>query len=227
MRFLDTTSLQIVVVPDSELQFEGNQYAVLSHRWGADEDEVSYEDLVSSSDFSSKKGFAKIQGFCKIARKENCRYAWADTCCINQRNVNELNEAINSMYMWYRNSNICIVYLEDVPRRQFADSEWFDHGWTLQELIAPKFVSFFDQQWSLIGTKTGLLTNIAHKTRIPEDVLSHARKHSTCSVAQRMSWAANRITTRVEDRAYSLLGLFSLHMPMLYGEREGAFVRLQ
>ena len=224
MRFLDTVSLQLVDIPDSEL--EGIQYAVLSHRWGASEDEVSYEDLISSSG-CSRIGMAKVQGFCKIALAANCRYGWADTCCINKGDPNELNEAINSMYMWYKTSKICIVYLEDVPRKEFTDSEWFDRGWTLQELIAPRHVSFFNQQWSLIGTKAGLLADISSKTRIPEDVLSHARKHTTCSVAQRMSWAAKRKTTRVEDRAYSLLGLFNLHMPMIYGEREGAFIRLQ
>ena len=224
MRFLDTVSLQLVSIPDSQLQ--DHQYAVLSHRWGADEDEVAYEDLVSSSQ-CSKKGFAKIQGFCQIALAASCRYGWADTCCINKTNTHELNEAINSMYLWYKASKICVVYLEDVPRKEFTESEWFDRGWTLQELIAPKFVSFYDQQWTLIGTKTGLLASISEKTRIPEDVLNHARKHSTCSVAQRMSWAAKRKTTRVEDRAYSLLGLFNLHMPMIYGEREDAFVRLQ
>jgi hypothetical protein len=97
----------------------------------------------------------------------------------------------------------------------------------LQELIAPKVVSFFDYYWDPIATKTEIISSLSRKTRIPESVLSHAPKPSACSVAQRMSWAAQRITKRVEDRAYSLMGLFNINMPMIYGERENAFLRLQ
>ena len=139
----------------------------------------------------------------------------------------ELSEAINSMYRWYQGSKICIAYLEDVPQKQLTGSEWFDRGWTLQELIAPRAVSFFDQGWNLIGTKTDLVLDLSRKTRIPEVVMNNTIKPSACSVAQRMSWAANRRTTREEDRAYSLMGLFDIYMPMIYGEREKAFLRLQ
>jgi hypothetical protein len=139
----------------------------------------------------------------------------------------KLSEAINSMYLWCSCSKICIVYLEDVPRRSMLDSEWFDRGWTLQELIAPKVVSFFGHHWDPIATKTEIISSLSRKTRIPESVLSHATKPSACSVAQRISWAAQRITKRVEDRAYSLMGLFNINMPMIYGERENAFLRLQ
>ena len=131
------------------------------------------------------------------------------------------------MYQWYQGSEICIAYLEDVPQKQLTDSVWFDRGWTLQELISPKAVTFFDYGWNLIGTKTQLITDLSRKTRIPERILSHTAELSTCSIAQRMSWAANRVTTRVEDRAYSLMGLFDVNMPMIYGEREKAFLRLQ
>jgi Heterokaryon incompatibility protein (HET) len=229
MRFLNTNTLHFEEVADSELHLDKNQYAILSHRWGPDEDEVSYQDMTSSSlaDASQKKGFAKIKGFCDLASSSGCRYGWVDTCCINKGNSSELAEAINSMYLWYSHSKTCVVYLEDVPRRQLTDSEWFDRGWTLQELIAPKTVLFFDHDWKLVGTKTELLAELSRKTRIPEGVLSHTIKPSACSIAQRMSWAAKRMTKRAEDRAYSLLGLFDVNMPMIYGEREKAFVRLQ
>lgn len=227
MRFLNTHSLQFEQIPDSELHLEENQYAILSHRWGADEDEVSFEDVRSSTDFSKKRGFHKLKGFCKAAASANCRYGWVDTCCINKANSSELSEAINSMYHWYQGSKICITYLEDVPRKQMMDSNWFDRGWTLQELIGPKAVAFFDHDWNIIGTKNELIADLSRKTRIPEEILSHVAKPSTCSVAQRMSWAAHRMTTRVEDRAYSLMGLFDIYMPMIYGEREKAFLRLQ
>ena len=227
MRFLNTHTLKFEQIPDSELHLEENQYAILSHRWGANKDEVSFEDIQSSAEFSSKKGFNKIRGFCEVAISENCRYGWADTCCINKGDAVELSEAINSMYQWYKGSKICIAYLEDVPQKQLTDSHWFDRGWTLQELISPKAVTFFDHDWNIVGTKIELIADLSHKTGIPKDILSHTTKPSSCSVAQRMSWAANRITTRVEDRAYSLMGLFDINMPMIYGEREKAFLRLQ
>ena len=227
MRFLNTHTLKFEQIPDSELHLEENQYAILSHRWGANKDEVSFEDIQSSAEFSSKKGFNKIRGFCEVAISENCRYGWIDTCCINKGDAVELSEAINSMYQWYKGSKICIAYLEDVPQKQLTDSHWFDRGWTLQELISPKAVTFFDHDWNIVGTKIELIADLSHKTRIPKDILSHTTKPSSCSVAQRMSWAANRITTRVEDRAYSLMGLFDINMPMIYREREKAFLRLQ
>ena len=231
MRFLDTSKLQFVHVPDSEINQDNNHYAILSHRWGADEDEVSFEDVQLSMDISKKKGLSKLKGFCKLALAEGCRYGWVDTCCIHKGNSSELGEAINSMYQWYAGSKICITYLEDVPQdvpqRHLLSSSWFDRGWTLQELIAPKTMIFCNHDWHIIGTKLGLTAELSRKTKIPESVLSHATKPSACSVAQRMSWAAERTTTRVEDRAYSLMGLFDVYMPMIYGEREKAFLRLQ
>ena len=131
------------------------------------------------------------------------------------------------MYAWYQRSSICIVYLEDVPTKSLIDSEWFDRGWTLQELIGPATANFYDRDWNLIGTKSSLSTELSSKTRIPSAILSHAASLSTCSIAQRMSWAAHRSTTRIEDRAYSLLGIFGVHMHQIYGEREAAFLRLQ
>ena len=227
MRFLNTSDLRFVHVPDSDLHDEKNQYAILSHRWGADEDEVSFEDIQLSMDISRKKGLSKLKGFCKLALSEGLRYGWVDTCCINKGDPTELGEAINSMYRWYVDSKICIAYLEDVPQSQLLSSKWFSRGWTLQELIGPKTMIFCNHDWHIIGTKLELTAELSRKTKIPESVLSHATKPSACSVAQRMSWAADRETKRVEDRAYSLMGLFDVYMPMIYGERENAFLRLQ
>jgi hypothetical protein len=131
MRFLNTTTLQFEEVSDSEIHFEKNRYDILPHRWSSDEDEISYEDMLSLTDhyslpsklLSRKKGFAKIKEFCDLAASENCRYSRVDTCCINKRNLTELTEAINSMYLWYKGSKIYVVYLEDVPRKPVMDSE--------------------------------------------------------------------------------------------------------
>ena len=227
MRFLNTQTLQFVTVADSELSKDENKYAILSHRWGVAEDEVLFTDVIGSQDLSHKQAFGKIKGFCDKAASLGYDYAWVDTCCIDKRDLNELTEAINKMYRWYQGSDLCIIYLEDVPKICMMDSSWWTRGWTLQELIGPKTASFYDRSWRLLGTKSGLLPEISTKTGIPDNVLSNPTSLGTCSVAQRMSWAANRETTRVEDRAYSLLGIFNVYLPHIYGEGENAFLRLQ
>ena len=107
------------------------------------------------------------------------------------------------------------------------DCKWFTRGWTLQELIAPEDMTFFGSEWDLIGTKFSLAGVIARITGIEESVLHLLAALKGCSVAAKMSWAAHRRTSRVEDIAYSLLGLFDVNMPMLYGEGNKAFRRLQ
>lgn len=231
MRFINTTTLRFEEIADSEIgeDFPHNQYAILSHRWGAAAEEVSYADINESRGFQVKPGYAKLKGFCHLAASLGYRYGWDDTCCINKGDLNELSEAINSMFRWYTVSDLCIVYLEDVGpgKKDLMDSAWFDRGWTLQELIAPKRAAFYDCNWTFLGMKNDLSKSLSFKTGIPLEVLSHAASPSSCSVAQRMSWAAKRTTTRVEDRAYSLLGIFGVNMPQIYGEREKAFRRLQ
>ncbi|KAK4223149.1 heterokaryon incompatibility protein-domain-containing protein [Podospora fimiseda] len=110
--------------------------------------------------------------------------------------------------------------------RTFENSRWFTRGWTLQELIAPPLVEFYSHDWQEIGTKYSLRHVISKVTGIDLRVLEGADP-STCHVAERMSWAANRQTTRVEDAAYCLLGIFKVHMPLIYGEGQRAFYRLQ
>ena len=227
MRFINTQTLQFVTVADSELGKDEKKYAILSHRWRAAEDEVLFTDVNGLQDFSHKQAFGKIKGFCDKAASLGYDYAWVDTCCIDKRDLNELTEAINKMYRWYQGSDLCIIYLADVDKTGMMDSSWWTRGWTLQELIAPKAASFYDCGWHLIGTKSGLLSEISTKTGIPESILTDPANLHTCSVAQRMSWAANRQTTREEDRAYSLLGIFGVYLPHIYGEGDNAFLRLQ
>jgi len=158
-----------------------------------------------------------------------------DTCCIDKSNAVELSEAINSMFQWYAKAKICYAYLWDVPREdnhqatasKFSTSRWFQRGWTLQELLAPKQVYFYDVTWSLIGTKASMSTVIQNITGIARPFLLGLAALQEASVAQRMSWAAKRVTKRKEDTAYCLLGIFNVMMPMIYGEGEQAFRRLQ
>lgn len=210
------------------------RYLILSHTWGEDRDEVSYEDMANLATAKAKKGFRKIKEICAKAQQDGVPYAWVDTCCINKSSSAELSESINSMYHWYQCADRCIAYLDDLEtgsgdalEHQLRLCRWFTRGWTLQELIAPEVVIFVDQSWKERGTKRGLGPILSRITRIHTAVLNGTRPLHKVAVAQRMSWAARRKTTRVEDMAYCLLGIFDINMPLLYGERQKAFVRLQ
>jgi len=212
----------------SQTDFNADQvprYAILSHRW--QQDELTFQDVEAGS-FFKKKGFQKIKEACRIAERSGCNWLWIDTCCIDKRNAVELNEAINAMYKWYQQADICIAYLFDHTHKvnHISDSSWFERCWTLQELIAPRELNFYDSRWNYIGSKRTQCREIAIITGIPERILKGGDPKQ-CSVAQRMSWAANRKATRIEDEAYSLLGIFNLSMPTLYGTGSQAFQSLQ
>ena len=174
----------------------------------------------------------KICLACKTAGRYGFRYIWIDSCCIDKMNSAEWSEAINSMFAWYRDAKICFAFLADVPfdsqpNAHFRTSRWFTRGWTLQELIAPHDVVFLSKEWEYLGSKHGLAPTIQQITGINQDVLRQKVSLDQVSVAKRMSWASKRETTRLEDEAYSLLGIFDIHMPALYGEGRHAFRRLQ
>ncbi|KAI0542827.1 heterokaryon incompatibility protein-domain-containing protein [Xylaria digitata] len=213
-------------------EFHGNQiprYAILSHTWG--EEEVTIQDMREGI-ATSLKGYEKIAACCEQARFDGIPYVWVDTCCIDKRSSAELSEAINSMCRWYENATLCYAYLADVEDAQdeemesFKRSRYWTRGWTLQELIAPGILIFFSSGWIRMGTRLDLRQAVAQATHIPTQVLRF-RNISDYSVSQRMSWASRRQTTRLEDEAYCLLGLFGVTMPLLYGEGRRAFRRLQ
>ncbi|KAI0799970.1 heterokaryon incompatibility protein-domain-containing protein [Fomes fomentarius] len=210
-------------------------YAILSHRWG--DEEVTFADMKDLKLARKRKGWLKVEEFCRVAARDGYEWGWDDTCCIDKSSSAELSEAINSMYAWYSEAQVCYAFLDDVPdsSRQdptveassFRKSKWFERGWTLQELIAPTVVFLMSQNWQRLGTKRFFAETIEQITGIDRAVLIHERFLDDVSVARRMSWAARRRTTLVEDRAYSLMGIFGVNMPTIYGEREKAFVRLQ
>ncbi|KAI0385435.1 heterokaryon incompatibility protein-domain-containing protein [Hypomontagnella monticulosa] len=229
--------------------YEKESYAILSHTW--EDEEVSFQDFRDLEYARKKKGFVKIERTVQMARCRNLNYAWVDTCCIDKTSSAELSEAINSMYRWYEDSAVCFAYLSDMPTQSniserhpddvlrqleanFRASRWFTRGWTLQELVAPEQVEFYDTEWNLVGTKIELQDLIEDFTKIPSHIIKksqlrnglYSHPHNEL-IARRMSWAASRQTTRIEDTAYCLLGIFGINMPLLYGEGEKAFVRLQ
>ena len=232
------------------------KYAILSHRWGSEEEEVSHKQLRKGLAPTDLPGMVKIREFCRLAKKGGFEWAWIDTCCIDKRSSAELSEAVNSMYKWYRQSGVCYIHLADVEfsdgelslkrqseeafwhapqgwsslRDRFGKSSWFKRGWTLQELIAPTEVVFYDSLWNEIGHLRQIRADVAKVTKIEIGCLGSDDKRllHRQSVATRMSWASRRETSREEDIAYCLLGLFDVNMPLLYGEGAvKAFHRLQ
>ncbi|EIW54582.1 HET-domain-containing protein [Trametes versicolor FP-101664 SS1] len=217
------------------------RYAILSHVWQSG-DELSFVGLQALSAECALSGEslrdrvpAKIRDCCIFAERAGYDWIWVDTCCIDHHSSAELSEAINSMFAWYADADVCYAYLYDVGDDDdpasldsaFRRSRWYERGWTLQELIAPARIVFLSQKWRTLGSKHMLAAVVEAVTGVQKEILTHARSLDSVSVAQRMSWAANRKTTRIEDRAYSLLGIFGINMPTIYGEGERAFVRLQ
>ncbi|TLD20579.1 hypothetical protein PspLS_08735 [Pyricularia sp. CBS 133598] len=232
MWLINTETLQLEQFDDPNTV---PKYAILSHTW--ENDEVSFQDIQNIDTAQHKKGFSKIVGIRSLALEASVKFAWVDTCCIDKTDSVELGEAINSMYRWYAQAAVCIVYLGDLSATitdsalaagQLHTCKWFTRGWTLQELIAPKIVNFYNSDWRFVGSKSQHFASaIAGFTNIAKDVLLHNKDPSEYTVAQRMSWASGRKTKRPEDRAYSLMGLFDISMPPVYGEQDKAFQRLQ
>ena len=234
------------------------EYAILSHRWAEEaKDEVSFKDL-STGIQQNTKGWSKVIESRKIAKAHGIDWIWIDTCCIDKRSNTELSEDLNLMYTYYARAKECYAYLYDVvwkpkgsgsrlTRESSSEtpSNWFTRGWTLQELLAPgtpcksndeapsitiSTMVFFDQNWTEIGQKADadLCTEISQHSLIRPEYISSPGTHKNASIAMKMSWATRRSTEKLEDRVYSLFGIFGLQMPVLYGEGEAnAFMRLQ
>lgn len=252
MRLINTATLQLEEFFDKEIP----EYAILSHTWGQNEVVLAdYEQRVHRKrkrKEAADDSVSKIRNCCWLAAEEGHRYAWIDTCCIDKKSSAELSEAINSMFRWYQNAQICYVYLGDVSKQSSWDAtadlirkaRWFTRGWTLQELLAPRTYKFYDCDWKFLGGRLehqdvlacsswqpiggeAFSKLISRVTNINHNIIRFNEKLSNISVAEIMSWAADRVTTRREDMAYCLLGLFGVNMPLLYGEGDNAFARLQ
>ncbi|KAK0647189.1 hypothetical protein B0T16DRAFT_429712 [Cercophora newfieldiana] len=227
MWLINTKSLQL----DEFNERDAPPYAILSHTWGSPNEEVDFRGMHCNarSQMISKTGYQKIVGTCEQARK-----GWLDGA--------ELTEAINSMFRWYEKAEICLAYLADVSAHGntiegFISGRWFTRGWTLQELIAPRKLRFFASNWEAIGDRGDMAELLSARTGIDKVILERNYSSSetgsvgsmlrNISVARKFSWASLRKTTRREDMAYCLFGIFAINMPLIYGESKGAFIRLQ
>lgn len=261
MRLLHTINLKLVSFIGKPIE-ERPLYAILSHTWK--DDEFLFEE--ARNGFSQylqnpRTGLRKILNACEKARQNKLDYIWVDTCCIDKSSSSELSEAINSMFKWYKESADCYVFMDDVSLREdgtmqnFEKSRWFTRGWTLQELIAPHGVIFFDADWKYMCRRDQVASRLEEITGITRSILQRAhavppretplfpnlrqlcpgcgqdddvkRELAEEPISRKMGWAAYRKTTRPEDTSYCLLGLFDINMPLLYGEGKNAFWRLQ
>ncbi|KAI1114020.1 heterokaryon incompatibility protein-domain-containing protein [Nemania sp. NC0429] len=234
MWLIETATLELKSVVEAEKR----SYAVLSHTWG--DEEVSFEQFRNTSSTARRQGaFGKIAKTCEIALQNGLSYAWVDTCCIDKSSSAELSEAINSMFKYYQDSAFCIAFIHDLPgspdpstlnadfESRFPRCRWLTRGWTLQELIAPPRVLFYDSTWTFRGSKHDWKPLLFRETGVDEATLDSPSGLRSIPVARRMSWASKRQTTRTEDLAYCLLGIFDVNMPLIYGEGRKAFMRLQ
>lgn len=245
MRLLNTTNLEFQSGEHTKFRQEG--YAVLSHRWLPQEITLDQfgshvvEELKSGSTVLSPQ-LDKIRGTCETAHNKGIKWVWIDSCCIDKRDLVETAKSINAMYRWYRDSILCIVYLYDVKKNaaisiqdphifdrlgQDKPSEWFSRGWTLQELLAPRQMEFYDKEWTYIGSKKKLRVSIASVSGIDESYLTGKNDFREACIAQKMSWMSGRTTTKEEDIAYGMIGLFGITLMPVYGEGMRAFTRLQ
>jgi len=235
----DALLVSTINVKDATLQMQYIQdvvvaffsYVTLSHRWEGKEPLLhEIEDKVVYG-LNPVEGFVKLQSFCKTVRDNGYRWAWIDTCCVDQNNNVEVQRSVNSMFTWYRKSTLTIIYLFDVPPSSqsgaMARSVWTTRGWTVQEFLAPKIVLFYQNDWSLyLNDQTPnhkesamIMQELEVATGINGQALTAFRPGMRDS-REKLQWASMRVTTLPEDIAYSLFGLFGVHLAVIYGEKK-------
>jgi Heterokaryon incompatibility protein (HET) len=183
--------------------------------------------------------FVKLVKFCKKASEYQCNFVWLDTGCIDKDSSAELEESIRSMFKWYKNSRICIIHLgETTSPSNMQQDPWFTRGWTLQELLAPQEIKFFSRSWVPLTQhnndkkddkylKIPLWEFISRITKIPVVQLLEFEPGTKSNIREKMVWMSKRTTTRIEDMAYCLIGIFNIPLSIAYGEGQMAFYRLQ
>jgi len=214
------------------------QYVMFSHRWEGKEPLLHDIQGKNVYELNPVGGMGKLQSFCKAARDRGYRWAWSDTCCIDKNNNIDLQESVNSMFVWYRHSVLTIIYLSDVlPSSKsgaLARSVWNSRGWTVQEFLAPRVVLFYQRDWTLYlddqspnhKESVAIMQELADATGInPQALVSFCPEMR--GAREKLQWSSKRETTLQEDIAYSLFGTFGVHLHPIYGEkRQNALGRL-
>ncbi|KAG1780745.1 hypothetical protein EV702DRAFT_1042967 [Suillus placidus] len=203
----------------------------LSHRWEGRESLLhDIQDKVIN-ELNPVGGIVKLQSFCKTVRAAGYRWGWIDTCCIDQTNNVELQKSLNSMFVWYRTSALTMVYLSDIPPSSkpgaLARSAWNTRGWTVPEFLAPKVIRFYQNDWTLYlndrspnhKQSVAIMQELEDATGIDAKILV-AFSPGMKNAREKLQWASARVTTVQEDIAYSLFGIFGVHLPVMYGEKK-------
>ena len=209
------------------------RYGMFSHKWEASE--PLFKEVIDKDVYQLQQSptHDKLKMFCKIVRNDGLNWAWSDTCCINQEDPTVLQEALISMFKWYEGSALTVVYLRDVPLRHLVDSIWNRRAWTLQEYHASKVVRFYNGDWSLYENinipnhkdSPEILAEMEGATGISSSALI-ALRPGLQDIRRKLRLASTRQSTRVEDAAYSLFGIFSVSLSAVYGEGNEALGRL-
>lgn len=234
MRLINVETMQLHYLPNADIV--EIEYATLSHTWG--QDETTYQkwhDAQARESDDTKK----VRDACKVVKESlGLQWLWVDTCCINKADEDEVNEAVNSNFLWYQSSRVCLAYLSDVPTANTNDNEllsfqvrhsqWFTRGWTLSELLAPPQLILYAADWTVLGRRDDSLADlISVIVGIDQAYLSGRKNVQQASFGTRMSWISGRRTARVEDMAYCMLGILDIEMNIQYGEGEKAMSRLE
>ncbi|KAG0697559.1 WD40-repeat-containing domain protein [Suillus ampliporus] len=202
-------------------------WVMLSHRWEGKE--LLLHDIQDKVVYNLDPDgtVVKLQKFCELVRDAGYHWAWSDTCCIDQKDPAEVQRSVNSMFTWYRNSALTIVYLSDVLSESgaLADSAWNTRGWTVQEFLAPKIILFYQEDWTLYlndhssnhKKSVTIMKELEDSTGIDAQFLTAFHPGIT-DARKKLQWASSRVTTFQEDIAYSLFGIFGIPLPVNYGE---------
>ncbi|KAK7462404.1 hypothetical protein VKT23_008003 [Stygiomarasmius scandens] len=214
-RLINTSTLQLTDFDDGDTV---PLYAILSHTWLPGQEVSLSEFKQPSGGTALKQGYWKIKNACEQALRDGLLYVWVDTCCIDQESPHDIVQNIRSMYVYYENAEVCYAYLVDTIAPHCYGSNWFKRGWTLQELIAPRGVVFFDREWTRVGSRRKLAGSIAEVTGIPRDILEGRASIHNVDYSTRISWAAGRRTSKPHDQVYCLLGLLDVYLEPNYDE---------
>ncbi|THU97843.1 hypothetical protein K435DRAFT_838360 [Dendrothele bispora CBS 962.96] len=232
-RLVDVQSFKLV---DFHSREDVPPYAILFHRWVLDQ-EVTLQEFLEFRDVTKAKlGYHKIQAAVRQALEDGFLYIWIDTCCIDKGNHGDVVRNIRSMRCVTCISRTLMHIQEKVfnpskwESRESQRGEWLERGWTLQELLAPRKVIFFDISWTRLGSNHDLQDVISWVTTIPPEILSgqqSVRVHSVDSL-KRMTWAIGKEKTKPQDQAYCLLSLLGVSVNPDYDEDvRASFERLR
>ena len=207
------------------------QYIVLSHKW--EDNEPLFQEVVQIMvyDLGDSPTHDKLRTYCKIAQQAGFRWAWSDTVCIDQSEKAVLQESLVAMFKWYQGAALMIIFLHGVssssPAGALTESVWNTRGWTLQEYIAAKKIHFYTEDWTpyrdlpLSNHKelSEVISEMERATGISTEQLK-ALCPGLSNIREKLRLASTRTTTKVEDAAYSLIGIFEA-ASLLANYREG------